>query len=106
MAEQVSETSTGGLGELPLEVQERNREIVADRLGWPDEALGDCRKIEARYPAWYCWWSLTPWPDPGFSPAYGAAPIGAPQAKRVVLYARTPGDLARLIGSKDSEERR
>lgn len=89
-------------GKLPPQVQDRNREIVAERLGWPDGALDACRKTEAGAPGWYCWWTPAPWPDPGFRPAYGAAlinrrPLGDPS-----LYARTPGELAERIRERES----
>jgi hypothetical protein len=99
----MSSPARGIRGPLPPHVQERNREIVAERLGWPDEALGACREIEAGAAGWYCWWTPLPWPDPGFRPAYGAAridrrPVGDPS-----LYARTPGELAELIKAASAD---
>ena len=91
---------TGGLEPVPPSgaASERNREIVAERLGWPGGALEACRKIEAGAPGWYCWWTSTPYPDPGFQPAYGAALIRHSPLGNPPIYARTPAELAELIG--------
>ena len=103
MAEQVGGAGTGRPGKLPPEVQERNREIIAERLGWPAGAVSNCRQVEAGRPRWYCWWTPDLQPGPGFSPTYGPAPANAPAAQHVILYARSPGELAGLIRSKDAE---
>jgi hypothetical protein len=84
-----------GNAQLPPEVQERNRELVAERLGWPDGAIEACRKVEAAHPGWYSWWSPNPWP-PRDGPAYGAARINA-RWNDPTLYADTPEELAELI---------
>ncbi|AGL19478.1 hypothetical protein [Actinoplanes sp. N902-109] len=36
---------------------ERNRELVAQRLGWPDGALNNCRALEAEFPDWSVFWT-------------------------------------------------
>ena len=93
-----------GNAQLPPEVQERNRELVAERLGWPDGALEACRKVEAVHSGWYCWWSPTPWP-PRDRPAYGAARVNA-HWNVPPLYAETPDDLAMLIDAADKDAQR
>lgn len=36
----------------------RNRELVAERTGWPDGALVACLAIEEEYPLWTVYWDL------------------------------------------------
>ena len=86
-------------GKLPPEVHDGNREVAAKRLCWPDGALGECEEIEAQFPGWYSWWIVTPYPDPGFQPAYGAT-LAARLAHDPVLYGRTPGELAERISGE------
>lgn len=88
-------------GKLPPEVQERGREIVAERLGWPEEALARCQGLEEKHPRWYSWWTPFPYPDPGFSPAYGARLVNGP-AGDSAIYARTPDELAELIETENA----
>ena len=89
---------------LSPELQERSRKLVAERLGWPGGALEACREIESRFPRWYCWWTSSPYPDPGFQPAYGAARIGAAPLGGQSLYARTAGELAELIKTGNAKQ--
>lgn len=51
-------------------IQERNRELLARRLGWPPDALDECRAFEREFTGWYAWWSST-YGGYGASPAYG-----------------------------------
>lgn len=88
---------------LSPEFQERNRDIAVQRLGWPDEAVSNCRQIEAKYPEWYCWWTLTPWPRRD-GPAYGAARIHR-RPVEANLYAATPAELAALIEAKEAQQK-
>ncbi len=37
------------------ELAERNRELIAERLKWPEGALEACRDLEDRSPPWHCW---------------------------------------------------
>jgi hypothetical protein len=61
---------------LPPEVIERNRELVAARLGWPAGALDTCRHLERSHPGWHCWWTPTPYPPQDTSgPVFGAARV-------------------------------
>ncbi|MFB4314362.1 hypothetical protein [Actinomadura sp. 21ATH] len=43
---------------LPPVAPERNREILAERLGWPDGALEACRELEQRHPGWSLWYDI------------------------------------------------
>lgn len=50
---------------------ERNRELIAERGGWPTGALAEVRAVEAERPGWSCAWfpaNTTPGfeRDPGF----------------------------------------
>jgi hypothetical protein len=72
---------------------ERNRELIAERLGWPDGALNECRDLEARYPDYFCWWTSRGYPDP--VPGYGAALRGGQTPHSV--HGATPEKLAAAI---------
>jgi hypothetical protein len=37
---------------LPPIDPERNREVIAERLGWPPGAVQACRDLEAHHPGW------------------------------------------------------
>jgi len=87
---------------LPPVDPERNRELLAGRLGWPDGALDACRHVETGHPGWHVWWSRNPWRRDGQAPpgpAYCAARKDARWNDRS-LYAPTPEDLALLIAAE------
>ncbi|MEV4708993.1 hypothetical protein [Actinoplanes sp. NPDC049316] len=47
----------------------RNRQLIAERAGWPDDALPGCLELEAEFPGWVVYWSrggLPHAPEPGF----------------------------------------
>ena len=90
---------------LPKIDPERNREIIARRGCWPPGALTVVRELEARFPAWYAWWTPKPWRADGNvpdGPAFGAALIHNTRAG-CSLYATTPEELAQLIHKADEE---
>ncbi|WP_189337004.1 hypothetical protein [Actinoplanes ianthinogenes] len=34
-----------------------NRRVIAERLGWPDERLADCERLDHEHPGWsVTWW--------------------------------------------------
>lgn len=82
---------------------ERGREILAERLGWPQNAPTVCGHIEKRFPGYYAWWTPLPYPDPGFRPAWGAARINRRPLSNPNLYARSPAELAELIEAANAE---
>ena len=85
---------------------ERNREILAERAGWPAGTLEACRDLEHRHPGWHCWWSARPWRRDGDVPdgaAFGAAPHSRGLADS--LYATTPDELRHLIEQAEKELR-
>lgn len=89
---------------LPID-HEKNRQILADRCGWPDGALDACREIEARFPAWHCWWTDSPWRADGQvpdGPCFGADRVKHARAGGA-LYAVTPDEVAQMI--KEADER-
>lgn len=86
---------------------ERNREIIASRLAWPDGALAACRDLEHRHPDWHCWWTDRPWRHDGNvpdGPCFGAAPDRHRPADS--LYAASPAALAEAIEAADDTRRR
>lgn len=40
----------------PTDLMRRNREVLAERLDWPDGALHACLDLERRYPGWHVDW--------------------------------------------------
>ena len=74
---------------------EQNRRLLAERLKWPDGALGVAEGIERMFPAYLVWWGTgrQAEPQPGFYawrsddswPAVGQ------------LYGRLPDDLIATI---------
>lgn len=76
------------------EMAERNRELLAERLKWPDGALEDCRRLEELHPGWHVWFApggLPASPDP----RYRAEP--PPWPRREELSAPTASELSELI---------
>jgi hypothetical protein len=58
-----------GLAPCGPELGAANRRIIAERLGWPELAVGVCERIEAECPAWHVTWSSggwMTWTQPGF----------------------------------------
>jgi len=54
---------------LPPVDPERNRELMAERMGWPTEALEVCRRLEKAFPRWMVFWAsggLPVAPEPGY----------------------------------------
>lgn len=54
---------------LPPVDPELNREVMAERMGWPAEALEVCRRLENDFPRWMVFWAiggLPVAPDPGY----------------------------------------
>jgi hypothetical protein len=54
---------------LPPVDPERNRELIAERMGWPAEALEVCRRLEKDFPRWMVFWTsggLPVTPEPGY----------------------------------------
>lgn len=35
----------------------RNRELIAERTGWPEGALAECLAVEGENPGWRVWWA-------------------------------------------------
>lgn len=85
-----------GLGVLPEVDPERNREVLAERLGWPIGAVEECRAVEAEEPSWNVWWvpgGLPSQPEPGFTAHRGDDACSEQQD----LFAATAGELLREI---------
>lgn len=79
---------------------ERNRELLAVRLGWPPGALDECRKLEADWPSYSVSWDAGEVPPrgPGYRASlrtrYWASSVGPP-----AIYAPTPGELSALLAA-------
>lgn len=68
--------------ELDRLIQERNRELLAQRLNWPPGALDHCREIEREFPGWYAWWSAS-------HGGFGASPADGPAIRSRTYYSPT-----------------
>jgi hypothetical protein len=74
---------------------ERNRELLAERLGWPAGTIEACRSIEARCPGYAAWWSEGDMSTPEGAP-YAARVKGARSADRT-YYGRDADDVVAQI---------
>ena len=54
------------------EMAERNREIVAQRSGYPPETVEGCREIERACPGYFAWYGVSHMPGQDHTPRYGA----------------------------------
>lgn len=86
---------------LPPEVVMRNRELIAERCGWPPDALQACLDVEAKRPGWKVWWA----PEnrrPGFeSPEGYHATTGNHWSEYQRVFDETPhGLLPKIDASK------
>jgi hypothetical protein len=80
-------------------MRERNRELLAGRLGWPDGALRACRELERQYPCYRATWTdggLRPDPEPGYR-AWHDIHGGGTEWARGLLAAADPAVLAALV---------
>jgi hypothetical protein len=84
---------------LPPPDPERNRQLVAERLGWPPEALKACRDLEAQFPRWMVFW--TNGATTGTEPGYRASL--QQHGHKAELYASTTEDLLDQIAAVDVE---
>lgn len=84
------------MGALPEVDPERNREALAERLGWPTGAVEECRAVEAEesgYHVWYVTGGLPSEPEPGFT----ARQRDDACSNQKRLFAPTAGELLREI---------
>ena len=82
------------MGPLPPEVQERNRELLAERLHWPDGALAACRELEAAYPDYSAYWGR------GWcarQPGYYASRTD--NSRTPTLYGATADELGKILAA-------
>jgi hypothetical protein len=80
---------------LDIAVQERNRELLAERLSWPDGALEACRQLERKHEGYSTWWGKGWSGDP--KPGFYARPTEEQRGQ--TLYGRTDEDLSVAIAS-------
>jgi hypothetical protein len=83
----------------PPSTAERNRELIAERVGWPTGAIDVCRRIENDFPGWAVWWSpanpITGYEHPD---GYVAQILDAGSADdRVSAFGETPQQLVDQI---------
>jgi hypothetical protein len=52
------------MGPIGPELRERNREVLAERLHWPDGALEVTRQLEVMNPGTSVWWGTGRLSDP------------------------------------------
>lgn len=50
------------------ELARKNRRLIADRLHWPDGAVGECERLELEFPSMeVCWFSRWRSENPAFN---------------------------------------
>lgn len=85
---------------LPPVDPELNRQLIAERLGWPDGALAECTALEGDYPRWLVFWTKggLPWtPDAGYRAILNW------HRHRGELYAPTAAELRDVLEAADAE---
>ena len=81
----------------------RNREVLAERLGWPADGLPACLALEAEFPRWIVSWTkggLPASPRCGYR-ARSVEAVG--HRARVELFAETPEELRAELVAADAE---
>jgi hypothetical protein len=88
------------------ELSWRNRRVLAHRLGWPDEVLSTCERLDALHPDWSVWW----YPAPGLGrPAGFCASMPDGESRRrasggweqPTVYGATPDQLEESIAAME-----
>ncbi|MBT2541975.1 hypothetical protein J7E99_14990 [Streptomyces sp. ISL-44] len=83
------------MGALPKVDPELNRELIAQRLGWPEGAVEESRAVEAEEPGWQVWYvigGLPSEPEPGFTARQAEGPYSNER-----LFAASAAELLRAI---------
>jgi hypothetical protein len=77
------------------EVIERNRELIAERLGWPAGALEAVRQLEAQHPGYSVFWGKgrVSDPRPGFYAMRGEG------FRRRTFYGATAANLSAALAA-------
>ena len=79
----------------PDSLRERNREIIAERLGYPPETVEGEREIERRCPGFHAWYSAGDMPGQS-GPRYGAR-IQNARYSDPTYYGETPDQVVAEI---------
>lgn len=82
-----------------FELRRRNRQILAERLRWPDGALQACAELESRHPGWHVSW-MTENVTPGWERLAGfsaSRETGAHGIKELKAFAPTAQELEPLL---------
>lgn len=72
----------------------RNRELIAERLGWPDDALIACLAIEQEYPQWAVYWDNGQLPA---SPGRGYRAFALVRNRSYQAFGETPEQLVEAL---------
>jgi hypothetical protein len=86
---------------LPPVDPELNRQLIAERIGWPAGAIEACTALEADYPRWLVFWTRG---DPPARPGPGFRAIGRTRAAgRVEAFAETAEGLRDALRVADPQ---
>lgn len=78
----------------------RNRQLIAERLGWPEGSLEKCTALEEEFPNWTVYWTVGGTPqDP--NPGYRASLRMHRHSSE--LYAPTDAGLREQLAAIDAE---
>jgi hypothetical protein len=75
------------------DMPERNRELLAERGGWPAGAVEACRRLEREFPGWTVYWARES-RIRGFESPEGYGAWRGDLWRRTRVYAPTPAELA------------
>jgi hypothetical protein len=93
-----------GVAPLPPIDVERNRELIAERLGWPEGAVEVCREVEARWPDWRVHYDngrVPGGPGPGYVASLEQSQVW--RGYRPKVSAAHPEELETLIRDADAQ---
>lgn len=85
------------MGPIGPELREKNRELIAGRLHWPDGALEAVRKLEAEHSGYSVYWSDGVWPFQYGAGFYSRRNGRNPQ----VLFGTTPEELDAILAADE-----
>lgn len=78
----------------------RNRQIIAERLGWPADGLPACLALEAEFPRWVCYWVKGDLPR---EPRRGYRAMTTIGTRKRELFGETPEQLRAALAAADAE---
>jgi hypothetical protein len=91
------------LAEPGPDLARRNRQVIAERTGWPDGALQTCERLDAEHPGWFVYWmpanDIRGWERPA---GYNGALVSERAWLQVEVFAETVDELEEQFADMDA----